>query len=50
MYITEIEKEFEGDTSFPEVNMEEWTITEKEEGPYDENNEFKYTYVTYERK
>ncbi len=50
MYITEIEKEFEGDTSFPEVNMEEWTITEKEEGPYDEKNEFKYTYVTYERK
>lgn len=50
MYITEIDKEFEGDVSFPEVNMEEWNITEKVPGLKDEKNPFDYSYVTYERK
>ncbi len=50
MYITEIDKDFEGDVSFPEVDMNTWKVTEKEDGPATEENEFDYKYVTYERK
>ena len=50
MYITEIDQEFEGDVSFPEINLNEWKVTEKEQGPDDRENTFKYEYVTYERK
>ena len=49
MYITEIYKEFEGDVSFPEVNLNEWKITEREKGPEDGENSFEYEYVTYEK-
>ena len=49
MYITEIEKDFEGDVYFPEINMNEWKIIEKEKGPKDEENDFEYSYITYER-
>ena len=49
MYITEIDKEFEGDVSFPEINLNEWKVTKREEGPEDGENSFKYEYVTYEK-
>lgn len=50
MYVTEIDKEFEGDVVFPEIDLNEWKITEREEGPEDGENAFKYEYVTYEKK
>ena len=50
MYITEINKDFEGDVSFPEIDTHEWTVINKEKGPNDEINDFEYEYVTYERK
>ncbi len=50
MYITEIEKDFEGDVSFPEINMEEWKIESIEEGNLDNESPFSYKYVTYVRK
>ena len=49
MYITEINQEFEGDVSFPEINMEEWKIVSKEKGLKDEKNPYDYEYVTYVR-
>lgn len=49
MYITEINQDFEGDVSFPEINMNEWNVTEREKGLKDEKNPFDYEYVTYER-
>lgn len=49
MYITEIDKAFDGDASFPEVNMNEWKITKIEDGPADDGNDFTYKYVTYQR-
>ena len=49
MYITEIDQEFEGDVSFPEIDLTQWKITEKEQGPEDGENSFKYEYVTYEK-
>lgn len=46
MYITEIDKVFEGDTYFPKFNAEEFvkSVDKKFEG------EIPYTYVTYTRK
>ena len=50
MYITEIDKDFDGDVYFPEISLNEWKVTEREEGPEDNENDFEYEYVTYERK
>ena len=49
MYITEIDKEFDGDVYFPEISSNEWKATESEDVPEDNENDFKYEYVTYER-
>lgn len=50
MYITEIDKDFDGDVYFPEISLNEWKATEREQGPEDNENDFEYEYVTYERK
>ena len=50
MYITEIDQEFDGDVSFPEINKEEWNIVEVQKGLKDEKNPYDYNYVTYVRK
>ena len=49
MYITEINQDFEGDVSFPKINMEEWKIESREKGLKDEKNPYDYEYVTYVR-
>jgi len=49
MYITEIDKEFDGDVSFPEIDLNEWKVTQREKGPEDGENSFEYEYVTYEK-
>ena len=50
MYITEIDQEFDGDVSFPEINKEQWNVVEVQKGLKDEKNPFDYNYVTYVRK
>ncbi len=50
MYVTEIDKDFDGDTFFPRINDEIWNEISREEGPEDSNNNFKYEYVVYERR
>lgn len=49
MYVTEIVKEFDGDTFFPRINEEVWKEVEREKGPEDGENHFKYEYITYEK-
>ena len=49
MYITEINQEFEGDVSFPKINMKEWKVESREKGLKDEKNPYDYEYVTYAR-
>lgn len=50
MYITEIDKEFEGDTLFPIIKEAEWKEVKRTLGPSNENIPYKYEYVTYVRK
>ena len=50
MYVTEIDKDFEGDTFFPRINSDIWEEISREELPEDSKNNFKYEYVNYKRK
>ena len=49
MYVTEIEKDFEGDTFFPIIDNETWKETSREKGIRNEKNNLDYYFVTYER-
>ena len=50
MYVTEIDKDFDGDTFFPRINDEIWKEISRENGPEDSNNNLKYENVVYERR
>ena len=49
MYVTEIEKDFQGDAFFPRIDTQVWKEVSRENGMKDENNDFDYDYVVYER-
>ena len=46
--LTIIDKEFEGDTFFPEINFDEWELTNKENHVDEKHG--KYSFCTYVRK
>lgn len=48
MYITQIDKEFEGDAFFPRVDIEKWE--EIERLPQINENGINYEFITYKRK
>lgn len=50
MYITIIDYEFEGDTFFPEVNLDNWLEVSVEKGVTDERNPYTYYFHVYKRK
>ena len=53
MYITKVYKEFEGDTFFPEINLDEWELIDKKdkEGENKKTGEIvKFSFLTYKRK
>ena len=50
MYVTEIDKEFDGDAFFPRIDETKWKEISREKGPEDEENNFIYEYVTYEKR
>lgn len=49
MYVTEIEKEFEGDAFFPRIDDKKWKEVNREKGPEDGENNFEYNYVVYQK-
>ena len=49
MYVTEIDKEFEGDTFFPKIDDNMWKETSREKRIKDDKNNLDYYFVTYER-
>jgi dihydrofolate reductase len=50
LYLTRIYDEFEGNTFFPVLNMEEWTLLSHEKGIKDEKNPYDYEFMIYERR
>lgn len=50
MYVTQLDKDFEGDTVFPRISDEQWKEVSREKGPDDGINDFDYEYITYVRK
>lgn len=50
LYLTIVEKAFDADTFFPEIDLKEWHCIEKQEMPFDENLGFSYSYLTYTRR
>ncbi len=50
MYVTQIDKEFEGDAFFPKIDEEKWKEVERIPGIKDEENSLDYEFITYEKK
>lgn len=50
MHITKIHYEFEGDTFFPEVNLDEWNEVSVKKGITNDKNPYEYYFHVYERK
>lgn len=46
MYITEIQKDFDGDTFFPEFDKDDWKETQREKHFY---NDLEYHFVIYDK-
>jgi dihydrofolate reductase len=50
LYLTYIHANFEGDTFFPELNMQDWKEVSREDHQPDEKNKYAYSFVVLERK
>lgn len=50
LYLTKVNKDFEGDTYFPEINYNEWTVTESSEEYIDPKNNLSYQFINLCRK
>jgi dihydrofolate reductase len=50
LYLTLLDKSFEADTFFPEINPDEWTEISRERPEKIENQEFSYEFIILQRK
>ena len=50
MYITHVERSYEGDTSFPEIDFSEWELTAVERHERGEEFDSPFEFRTYDRK
>ena len=50
MYVTQVNKDFEGDAFFPKINEDIWEVVEEEKGLVDEESKLEFEYITYVRK
>lgn len=50
LYITKVARSFDADTFFPEIATDEWKIIEKEDINDDTQNDFMYSFITFQRK
>ena len=48
MYVTEIDKEFEGDAFFPKIDLDVWKEVSRKQG--NANEKAKYDFVIYEKR
>lgn len=50
LYLTIIHHHFDGDTFFPELNMEEWREVERADHEADAENKYSYSFIILDRK
>jgi dihydrofolate reductase len=50
LYLTLVDITCDGDTFFPELNMDEWKELSREDHKADEKNKMDYSFIVYERK
>lgn len=50
MYITRVMHDYEGDTSFPDIDLSEWVLVAEEKHDRGEEYEYPFAFLTYERK
>lgn len=50
MYITRVEHDYEGDTSFPAIDYAEWQLVSEERYERGEEYEYPFVFLTYDRK
>ncbi|MEE1149015.1 MAG: dihydrofolate reductase [Alistipes sp.] len=50
MYITRVERDYEGDTSFPEVDYSKWKLVAEEHYERGEDYDSPFSFLTYDRK
>ncbi len=48
--LTQVYGQFEADTFFPKINLDEWELINKEYHPKDEKHNYAFDYKTYSRK
>lgn len=49
LYITEVHHEFDGDTYFPEIDLDEWEEVQRENFKKDEKHPYAYSFVMYKK-
>ena len=49
IYLTRIHAEVEGDTFFPDFDIDRWELVSEEHHQEDERNEFSFSFLIYER-
>ena len=49
LYLTKVDKDFEADCFFPEINPEEWELISSESGTADDSIDFSFSYLIYKR-
>lgn len=50
MYVTRIYETFGGDTFFPEYDINEWTVSDRETGEVNTRNKYPHEFIHYVRK
>ena len=50
IYLTQVHATLAGDTWFPEWNKDEWRCVSEEKHSADDNNEYPYSFMVYQRK
>lgn len=50
LYITQIHHQFDGDTYFTTLEMNDWELVSREQGIKDEKNPYDYEFLKYDRK